>query len=57
MFNDFEDENEIPKWRLTNKELKSCQGFDDMTGDQLDDIIDSLVQLALVGYYSEKNNE
>ncbi len=52
------DDINYSDWRLTVKELKECQGFEDISDEESDKIIDSLVQLGLVVYeYSENNNQ
>ena len=50
MFNESDYENEISEWRLTVEELKSCHGFEGITEEQADEVIDSLVRLAIIAY-------
>lgn len=50
MYNDVEDENEISQWRLTAKELQTCKGFEDITKEQAEEVIDTLVRLAIIAY-------
>lgn len=50
MFNNVDDENEISKWKLTEKELKSIKGYENVSSEEADNIINTVVQLALLAY-------
>lgn len=38
------------EWRLTIKELKECKGFEDISDEDGERVIDTLVQLCLISY-------
>ncbi len=50
MFNLNDEENEVSKWKLSEKELKSITGFENVTSEEADEIINTLAQLALIAY-------
>jgi hypothetical protein len=50
MFNLNDEENEVSKWKLSEKELKSITGFENITSEEADEIINTLAQLALIAY-------
>ena len=50
MFNLNDEGNEVSKWKLSEKELKSITGFENMTSEEADEIINTLAQLALIAY-------
>lgn len=50
MLNVLDDENEISNWKLTEQELKSINGFENVTSEDAEMIINTLVQLTLIAY-------
>lgn len=50
MFNLNDEDNEVSKWKLSEKELKSITGFENITSEEADEIINTLAQLALIAY-------
>jgi hypothetical protein len=54
MIEEFHDENSLP--RVTIKELKSFKGFKETSDSECEEIINSLVKLAIITY-NLKNNE
>ena len=52
----FKDENEVFEWKLTEKELKSISGFENITTAEAEDIINTIAQLALIAYNVNKIN-
>ena len=55
MFNELDDENEVSKWKLTEKELKSLSGFENISSEEAEKIINTLAQLALITYIIDRN--
>ena len=50
MIYDIDDERSKSNWKLTETELKSVNGFEDITPDEAEAVIDTLVNLALITY-------
>ena len=50
MLNVLDDENEVSKWKLTEKEFKSISGFENITTEEAEEVINAIAQLALVAY-------
>jgi hypothetical protein len=50
MFNEIDDERSISNWKLTEKEIKSVAGFEDLSTEETEAVIDTLVNLALITY-------
>lgn len=50
MFNDFNNENEVSKWKLTENELKSISGFENISSEEAEEVINTIAQLALLAY-------
>jgi len=53
MFYSNDEENEVSAWKLTEKELKSISGFENITSKEAEDIINTIAQLALIAYKSK----
>jgi len=50
MFNVLDDENEVSKWKITEKEFKSISGFENITSEEAEEVINTIAQLALIAY-------
>lgn len=50
MFNILDEENEVSKWKLTKDELKSISGFENITSEEAEEVINTIAQLALIAY-------
>jgi hypothetical protein len=50
----YEDEDEIANWKLDVNEMKKMTGFGMYADEELESIIDSLVKLAIIGYYGNE---
>lgn len=50
MFNVLDEENEVSKWKLTENELKSISGFENVTTEEAEEVINTIAQLALIAY-------
>ena len=50
MFNNVEDENEISKWKLTENELRMIKGYENISSQEAENLINTIVQLAIVAY-------
>ena len=50
MFNVLDDENEVTGWKLTEKEIKSIHGFENITSEEAEEVINTIAQLALIAY-------
>lgn len=46
MFNDVDSENEILKWKLTEEEIKSVEGFANLSKEKIIAVMNFLVELA-----------
>jgi hypothetical protein len=46
MFNVLDDEDEVSEWKLTEKEIKSVAGFDNLSEEQINAVLDFLKALA-----------
>lgn len=44
------NDNNSSEWRLTIKELKESKGFEDISDEDGERVIDTLVQLCLISY-------
>lgn len=55
MFNVLDDENEVSGWKLTEKELKSISGFENITSEEAEEVINTIAQLALIAYKCKKD--
>lgn len=51
----FNDENEVSNWKLTEQELKSLSGFENINSEEAEDIINTIAQLALIAYKCKKD--
>ena len=49
------NEGNSSEWRLTIDEIRSCKGFEDITDEEAENIIDTLVKLSIVAYESKSN--
>lgn len=50
MFNVLDEENEVSEWKLTEKEFKSISGFENITSEEAEEVINTIAQLALIAY-------
>jgi hypothetical protein len=50
MFNILDDEHEVSEWKLTENELKSISGFENITSEEAEEVINAIAQLALIAY-------
>jgi hypothetical protein len=46
MFNVLDDENEVSGWELTEKEIKSVAGFDNLSKEEINAVLNFLIALA-----------
>ena len=45
-----EGENQLPNWSLSAEEIRSVKGFEELTNDEVNKVINSLVRLAIIAY-------
>ena len=50
------DEDNSSNWRLTVKELRRCKGFENITDEEGEKVIDNLVQLSLISFNIDIND-
>jgi len=50
MFNRHIEDDEASEWKLTENEIKSISGFENITTEEAEDIINTIAQLALIAY-------
>ncbi len=46
MFNVLDDENEVSGWKLIEKEIKSIEGFDNLSKEEINEVLNFLIALA-----------
>lgn len=46
MFNVLDNENEISEWKLTENEIRSVAGFDNLSEDEISAVMNFLISLA-----------
>ena len=46
MFNVLNDENEVSEWKLTEKEIKTVAGFENLSEEEINAVLNFLIALA-----------